>query len=423
MPQFRRTLAALAATAVPFSLAAPVADAAPRAPEPVSKVIVVLQPGATSDPGSAASLQLSPLGAEATTVFRHAVDGYATSLTASQAASLRTNPQVQGVYPDQVHRMNGTQPRAVWGLDRIDQRKLPMSGGYEYSTTGAGVTSYIIDTGIRLSHREFRGRAVEGIDTVDGGTAADCNGHGTHVAGTVGGNTYGVAKGTKLVAVRVLDCQGSGSTSGIIKAIDWVVANHGRGPAVANMSLGGGADVPLDRAIESMVKDGISVAVAAGNEAQDACNVSPARVPSAITTGASASDDTEADFSNFGKCVDLYAPGVDVKSSTTGGDDATATFSGTSMASPHVAGAAARYLEAHPSATPAAVEAALKADSTKNIIKAISTGTSTGTRPQAQPGAEAYPDWLCRLLPSVCAPAAPTPQPPAGTKNLLYVAP
>ncbi|QXC59986.1 S8 family peptidase [Aquihabitans sp. G128] len=407
MPRLTRTAAALAAAAFAFALAAPAAQAtpaAPTAPDPVSKVIVLLKPGATADAAATADRQLEPLGGRATTVFSKAVKGYATSLTASQAAALRSDSRVQGVYPDQIVHIAATEPGAPWGLDRIDQRTRPVSGSYDYGTTGSGVKAYVIDTGIRATHADFGGRASTGTDTIDGGAADDCNGHGTHVAGTIGGTTYGVAKQASLIAVRVLDCQGSGATSGIISGIDWVVANHQAGqPAVANLSLGGAANAPLDAAIQSMVNDGISVSVAAGNETQDACKVSPARTASAITVGASDANDAAATFSNWGTCVDLFAPGVNVLSSSNGSDTATATLSGTSMASPHVAGAAARYLQSNPGATPAQVESALKANSTKDIV----TGTSGG-------GSKSI---LCSLLGQGCPPG------PTANNDLLYVAP
>lgn len=404
MPRPSQMLTVLAASTFALSVAAPAAQSAPAAPEPVSAVIVLLEPGSTVDPAGTAARQLAPLGGRASKVFDRAVKGYATSLTATQAATLRSNSQVQGVYPDQIVHIATSQPGAPWGLDRTDQRARPVTGTYDYGTTGSGVEAYVIDTGIRTAHADFGGRATTGTDTIDGGAADDCNGHGTHVAGTIGGTTYGVAKQASLVAVRVLDCQGSGATSGIISGIDWVVADHQAGqPAVANLSLGGATNAPLDAAIQSMVNDGISVSVAAGNETQDACKVSPARTASAITVGASDANDAAATFSNWGTCVDLFAPGVNVLSSSNGSDSATATLSGTSMASPHVAGAAARYLQASPGATPAQVEAGLKAASTKDIV----TGTSGG-------GSKSL---LCTLLGQGCPPG------PTANNDLLYVAP
>jgi len=261
-----------------------------------------------------------------------------------------------------------------WGLDRIDQHLLPLSTNYSYTSTGLGVTAYIIDTGIRFSHSEFAGRAVTGFDAVDGGSADDCNGHGTHVSGTVGGTTYGVAKQVTLVAVRVLDCNGSGSTSGVIAGVDWVAGDHAPGtPAVANMSLGGGASRALDTAVSNSIADGVSYAIAAGNGnvfgfAKNACRTSPARVPEAMTVSATDITDTKPIWANYGDCVDWFAPGVGIKSAWNTSDTASNTISGTSMATPHTTGVAALYLQSHPSATPAEVRDALFAATTKGVV-------------------------------------------------------
>jgi hypothetical protein len=268
-----------------------------------------------------------------------------------------------------------TQNGADWGLDRMDQRALPLNGSYTYQADGTGVTAYIIDTGINFTHSEFGGRASTGVDEMTpGGSAADCNGHGTHVAGTVGGATYGVAKNVKLVAVRVLDCTGSGTSSGAIAGIDWVTA-HRSLPAVANMSLGGVFSQAMNDAVARSVAAGVVYAVAAGNSAADACATSPASAPDAITVGATDATDLFASFSNFGSCVKLNAPGVSITSAWIGSDAAIATASGTSMASPHVAGAVAVYLQQNSSATPAQVRAALTGGATSNVIQAIGTGT------------------------------------------------
>jgi len=267
----------------------------------------------------------------------------------------------------------GTQSNATWGLDRIDQRALPLNQTYSYDTTGFGVTAYIIDTGINANHTEFGGRANWGYDFVDDdAVATDCNGHGTHVAATVGGNTYGVAKGVSLVAVRVLDCGGSGATSGVIAGIDWVTANAIK-PAVANMSLGGGASNSLDTAVRNSIAEGVSYAVAAGNGnflgiAQNACNYSPARVAEAMTIGATNNTDTRASWSNYGDCVDWFAPGVSITSAWYTSDTATNTISGTSMATPHTTGVAALYLQAHSTASPQEVREALFAAATKAVV-------------------------------------------------------
>jgi subtilisin family serine protease len=259
-----------------------------------------------------------------------------------------------------------------WGVDRIDQRALPLSRTYTYAHTGAGVTAYVIDTGIAAGLADFGGRAQNVYDAL-GGNGADCNGHGTHVAGTIGGKTYGVAKSVQLRGVRVLNCSGSGSTSGIITALDWV-RTHAVKPAVANMSLGGGRSTSLNTAANNLANSGVFLAVAAGNENQNACNTSPASAASAYTTAASDSTDLRASFSNYGSCVDGYAPGVSIKSDWyTGG---TNTISGTSMATPHVAGVVARFLQANPAASPATARNAIVNAATLNHLSGIPTGTA-----------------------------------------------
>ena len=282
-------------------------------------------------------------------IYEHALKGFAAELPDQAVEALSRNPNVAYIEPDSVVWAIATQSPATWGLDRIDQRNPPLNSIYNYVNTGFGVTAYIIDTGIRFSHIDFGGRASSGFDAVDGGNADDCNGHGTHVAGTVGGAIYGVAKGVSLVAVRVLDCSGSGTTSGVIAGIDWVTNNAVK-PAVANMSLGGGASSSLDAAVRNSILSGVSYAVAAGNgnwagRAQDACNYSPARVAEAMTIGATNSSDAKASWSNYGNCVDWFAPGVSITSAWSTSDTATNTISGTSMATPHTAGVAALYLQ------------------------------------------------------------------------------
>jgi hypothetical protein len=249
--------------------------------------------------------------------------------------------------------INAVQPSAVWGLDRIDQRLLPLRTTYVYSTTASGVHAYIIDTGILVTHTQFTGRIGNGFTSIaDGKGVVDCNGHGTHVAGTVGGTTYGVAKGVWLHPVRVLGCTGSGSNAGVIAGINWVTTNHVK-PAVANMSLGGGFSFAVNTAVEKSIKAGVTYVVAAGNEDVDACTKSPASTLTAITVGATDITDTRATFSNWGHCVDLFAPGVGIKSAWHTSNTATNTINGTSMASPHVAGVVALYLKSKPAATPA----------------------------------------------------------------------
>ncbi len=265
-------------------------------------------------------------------------------MTREEALELSKDPAVAYVEQDRTVKALGTQaPTPSWGLDRIDQRDLPLNGSFTYPNTGAGVTAYIIDTGIRTSHSDFGGRAIWGTNTTGDGNNTDCNGHGTHVAGTVGGAQYGVAKGVKLIAVKVLNCAGSGSFAGVMAGIDWVTAHHQPGqPAVANMSLGAsGSDAATENAVRNSIADGVSYAIASGNSNANACNFTPARVAEAITVNATTNTDARASFSNFGTCTDIFAPGQNITSAWNTSDTATNTISGTSMASPHVAGAAA----------------------------------------------------------------------------------
>ncbi|MBD3654404.1 S8 family serine peptidase [Kangiella sp.] len=305
--------------------------------------------------------------------FTKAVKGGVFNMSEKAAQKLAQDPNVLLVEEDQIVSINATQNNATWGIDRVDQRDLPLSGSYTYNTTASNVNAYIIDTGILNSHSEFGGRSVSGIDTVDNDSdATDCNGHGTHVAGTVGGSTYGVAKSVNLIGVRVLNCQGSGTNSGVVAGIDWVANNHVK-PAVANMSLGGGASSATDNAVANLVASGVTVVVAAGNDNSDACNYSPAREPSAITVGSTASNDSRSSFSNYGSCLDIYAPGSSITSAWH--DGGTNTISGTSMASPHVAGVAALYLADNPSATPSQVDSAIEGAATTGKVTDAKTGS------------------------------------------------
>jgi len=308
-------------------------------------------------------------------VFRTALHGFEISLSEAAARHLAADPAVRYVQRNGIYTISGTQAGPPsWGLDRIDQHNLPLDSSYAYPTTASNVHAYIIDTGIRFTHTDLGGRATSGIDEIDGGTADDCHGHGTHVSGTVGGTSFGVAKGVQLVGVRVLDCNGSGTTAQVTAGIDWVTANAVK-PAVANMSLGGGIDTTLDNAVTNSISSGVTYAIAAGNSNANACNFSPARVPAAITVGATDISDNRASFSNFGTCVDIFAPGVNITSSWNSSDTATNTISGTSMATPHVTGAAALVASANPGWTPQQVRDFLVNNATNGVVAGPGTGS------------------------------------------------
>ena len=362
--------AALAATGTP----AAAADGTPAEP-----VIVRLQPG--SDPDAQAR-EATARGAHVTFVYHDVFPGYAAVLPPGGLRGVEGGPGVVAVDPDTPLRISDAGPAPAgtsWGLDRIDQHALPLSATYSppaADRNGRGVTAYVIDSGIAADHRDLGGRVRSGFSSIDDGRGTrDCAGHGTHVAGTIGGAARGVASAVSLVAVRTLDCDGSGETSGVVAGMDWVARDHRAGaPAVANLSLAGEASDSVDAAVRGLVADGVTVAVAAGNENEDACNSSPSREPLALTVAATGRDDRRASFSNRGKCVDLFAPGVDIVSDWDTGPVSTQRLSGTSMATPHVTGAAALLLGATPSLTPAQVAARLLAAATPGVVRGARSG-------------------------------------------------
>lgn len=316
-------------------------------------------------------------GADIERTYTKALNGYEVEASETEAKRLAADPAVASVIQNRTFHITGTQPSPPsWGLDRIDQQNLPLNSSYTYpDSAGQGVTAYVIDTGVRISHSDFGGRASDGYDAVDNdNTAQDGHGHGTHVAGTVAGTSYGVAKKAKIVGVRVLNNSGSGTTAQVVAGIDWVARNAVK-PAVANMSLGGGADSAIDTAVRNAIGTGVTFVVAAGNESTDASTKSPARVTEAITVGATTSSDARASYSNYGSVLDLFAPGSSITSAWRTSDTATNTISGTSMASPHVAGAAALHLADNPSATPAQVSSALTAAATTGVVGSPGTGS------------------------------------------------
>ena len=310
--------------------------------------------------------------------YEQVLRGFVARADDNALARLLSDPRVAYVEEDGVVQASATQSGATWGIDRTDQRDLPLSTTYTYDTTASTVHAYIVDTGILASHNDFGGRVSGGYTAIsDGRGTTDCNGHGTHVAGTVAGATWGIAKGAQLHPVRVLDCAGSGTNSGVIAGMDWVASNHVK-PAVANMSLGGGASTAVDDAVARMSSAGVTVVVAAGNDNSNACNYSPARAASAITVGSTTSSDARSSFSNYGSCLDIFGPGSSITSAWYTSNTATNTISGTSMASPHVAGVAALYLAVNPSATPSQVTSAIINAATPN--KVTSPGTSSPNR-------------------------------------------
>ncbi len=367
------------------------ASAPASAPAGLLDVVVTLRPG--TDPAAVARSLVTARGGKVTALFSTALVGFAATLTDSVLAVLRGDARVRSVELERTYRASATQtPTPSWGLDRIDQRALPLNNAYTFTRMGLGVHVYVVDTGIFTRHADFAGRAVPGWDHVDrDSTPQDCNGHGTHVAGTAGAGRYGVAKRARLIAVRVLGCDGEGATSTVVAGLDWVARHHRPGqPAVVNLSLGGPVSAALDTAVRSVLADGVSVVVAAGNDDADACASSPGRVPGVLTVGASDRGDARASFSNRGACVDLFAPGVGIASTWI--DGRARVLSGTSMAAPHVTGAAALLLQTSPSASPATVHSAILGSATK--------GRVSGTAPE------------CLLF--LCSPGTPG-------NGLLYV--
>ena len=348
--------------------------------EQPNRYIVVLRDTESSKAAPVATALAQQFGAQPELVYEHALQGFVVTLTPRLARRLAADPRVDFVEADAEYTTQVTQSNATWGIDRIDQRALPLDGSYTYAGKAQGVTVYVVDTGINTAHQEFGGRARAGYNAVFLEGAADCNGHGTHVAATVGGATYGVAKGVSLVGVKVADCRGNGKLSAILRGLDWLVKdaarNTARGPAVANMSMGGTRSRAMDAAVVRAVASGITFAVAAGNDGRDACAGSPAAVPQALTVGATDAGDRRPAFSNHGRCVDLSAPGVSVTSAWKGSTTALARSSGTSMAAPHVAGAAALLLAGGTVRTPAQVGRALLSSAVPDRITGLPAGTA-----------------------------------------------
>jgi subtilisin family serine protease len=402
-----KRLLATAATATLF-LSLPVASMA-RADQDESEgsYIVVMR---SSDDLAGEEAVISRSGGRTEQRFSHAINALSVRVKHSDASRLRNDPNVLSVELDQpMYALDSQSPTPSWGLDRIDQRSLPLNSTFTASAKGAGVDAYIVDTGIYATHSEFTGRLSAGFTAIaDGNGTNDCNGHGTHVAGTTAGTTYGIAKSATLIPVRVLSCTGTGSTSGVIAGLDWIVANHVAGkPAVANLSLGGSPTTALDTAVQNVINDGVVMAVAAGNDGLNACNYSPARAVNAITVGATGAfytgetTDSRSGYSNFGTCLDIFAPGSNIVSSWMGSTTATNTISGTSMATPHVAGVAAVLFGRYPTSTPAQIAAMLRTSATPNVVSAAGTGS---------------PNYLLYLDPlggAIIAPPPPTPVAPS----------
>lgn len=396
-------LLALSVCATALAVDAPAALAQVQPPathpfaqsQPIPGRYIVVFKDSVGNPAAEAANLARGLGGQLHHTYTSALKGFAVSLPDAALQGIRNNPNVDYIEQDQTVSLNDVQSPATWGLDRSDQADRPLDTQYHYNYTGAGVHAFIIDTGIRATHTDFQGRVQSGYTAInDGNGTDDCNGHGTHVSGTVGGLTWGVAKGVSLIPVRVLNCSGSGSWSGVIAGIDFA-ANSTLRPAVANMSLGGGASSSVDAAVAGAVNKGVTMVVAAGNDNANACNYSPARAPSAITVGATTSGDARASYSNYGTCLDIFAPGSSITSAWNTSDSATNTISGTSMASPHVTGVAAlalaAALAANTTTSPLAVADFLTKNATSGVLSSTGSGSTNRLVYSLAPGAPQEP--------------------------------